>query len=275
MKKFFLLVLVVCLGAKEYYPIGPSVTGAAAGSTVAKGTIILQLESVSAKIKNNQAGIDVQKEVFIPKIRVGLGEGWDVRWQTPFLFNTIYQAPRNKSVRGPTDSLLLFHKQFVLETEGYFLGIGTDYIVSIPTDGSLATGNGAFGAGIGLGASWRFQSMGVDFDMAVIGYARGRLYEESPWFYIKTRYAYALSRYFDVGAELNWDYRNDYYASNLKQGYHTLYIGPMVGLKVPSWKNFSIGLVTYYAAYEKYNVEIPSGEKTERFRFVVRANLFF
>lgn len=280
MKKTLSLLLIIAfsalLNAQEHSTIGPSVTGAAAGSTLAKGKIILQLESVSAKIKNNQEGIDVFKEVFIPKIRVGIGGGWDVRWQTPFLFNTIYKAPSNISVRGPTDSNLLFHKQFVPQTQGYFIGIGLDLIASIPTDASVNTGNGAFGAGVGIGASWRYQSMGVDFDLAMIGYAQGRLYQESPWYYLKARYAYALSKYFDIGLETNWDFRDNYNASNLKQGYHTLYIGPMIGVKIPQLNNSSLGLVGYYAAYEKYNISgMMSHAKSEIFRIILRMNIVF
>lgn len=278
MKKILSLFLAstFCVLADEYPTIGPSVTGSAAGSTLAKGKIILQLESVSAKIKNNQEGIDVFKEVFIPKIRVGLGGGWDIRWQTPFLFNTIYKAPKNVSVRGPTDSVLLFHKQFVPKTEGYFIGIGLDLIASIPTDASPDTGNGAFGAGAGIGASWRYKSMGADFDLAAIGYAKGRLYQESPWYYLKARYAYALSKYFDLGLEMNWDFRDDHKASNLKQGYHTLYIGPMIGVKIPQLNNSSIGLVGYYAAYEKYNISgMMSSAKSETYRVILRMNVVF
>lgn len=209
----------------------------------------------------------VTQNMAVVKFRYGLGNGYDVRSATPVGYmnfkNSTTLAPAN-SKKGFGDTCIALHKQFMSQAEGAPLSLAFDIGPWIPTGSTDVSGlgTGAWGALGGLGATWTFDG-GRQLVEAEAQYlwrskggnkSAGTYQDVSDLVRVHGRYAYALSDYWDIGIETQFEHvmegRQD--GHGLNDANTTWFAGPAVVFKIPDWQT-SLGLTAQFSLYQNYD----------------------
>ena len=150
------------------------------------------------------------------------------------------------------------------------LMVATSYSVSIPTSSDM---NGFWGFGFGVGLTWNYLSHRLIFDFN----ATANTGKNNPDLFIKAGYHYAFNDYLYTGLELNWDtvpYKN-LYNGYLKDGSHTLYIGPMLSVKIPELHNSAWGVGFFWDVVNQYQTPQAQVKWKEAWRLTSRITASF
>lgn len=213
------------------------------------------------------------RNVFVPVLRVGVGNKWDISAQVPMFF-TIRNGTRSQTAPGSGANgrvILWAHKQHLAEQFGdSMLMLATTYSVSIPTTSGMS---GFWGFGFGFGLTWNYLSNRIVFDFN----ATAKTQRMSPDLFIKAAYHYAFTDYVYAGLELNWDtapYKSAYNGYT-NDGFHNLYIGPMVSVKIPELKNTAWGVGFFWDCINKYQNPTAQVKWKEAWRLTSRITAAF
>lgn len=214
-------------------------------------------------------GARVYRNMFVPVLRVGVGKQWDISLQVPMNF-TIQNGKR--TTNGAVGRATLWaHKQHLAEKFGdSMLMVATSYSVSIPTSSGM---NGFWGFGFGVGLTWNYLSHRLIFDFN----ATANTNKNNPDLFIKAGYHYAFNDYLYTGLELNWDtvpYKNLYNGYS-KDGSHTLYIGPMLSVKIPELHNSAWGVGFFWDVVNQYQNSAQKVKWKEAWRLTSRITASF
>lgn len=218
--------------------------------------------------------------VNVVKFRYGIADGLDIRTSTPFLNNEVkMHGDGGKDWKGGiADTTVILRYQLKPRTDDSPYCFAVDLGVILPTghtgDKSKYLATNAFGMSLGGGASWIDNNQRLDFDGAYTAYTEGK-HDIKPGNYwlFHGHYAYALSRYFDVGAE-TWfrvEEASEVNGSSQKDSYTEWYAGPKVQLKVPEWQNLTLGAAVLFPVYRYYE----STKLSTDARFEFRASVSF
>ena len=209
------------------------------------------------------------RNMFVPVLRVGVGKQWDISLQVPMNF-TIQNGKR--TTNGAVGRAILWaHKQHLAEKFGdSMLMVATNYSVSIPTSSGMT---GFWGFGFGVGLTWDYLSHRLIFDFN----ATANTDKNNPDLFIKAGYHYAFNDYLYTGLELNWDtvpYKNLYNGYS-KFGSHTLYIGPMLSVKIPELHNSAWGVGFFWDVVNQYQNSTQKVKWKEVWRLTSRITASF
>ncbi|MEG1610596.1 MAG: transporter [Bilophila sp.] len=213
------------------------------------------------------------QDVYVAKLRYGLGNNWDIRSATAFVHNDFKGeatlAPAT-SKKGVSDTLLVAHKQFMSQSEGAPLDLAFGLGGQIPTGSTDAdaVGTGAWGLLGELGATYAFDNGRQVVEAELIYLWRGKGGKKSLDTYVdandflrfNSRYVFALNEYWDLGVESQYEYIT---ASRLRghsqhNASHAWFAGPAVTLKIPDWQA-TLGLTAQFSLYQDYDSKTPLG----------------
>lgn len=229
------------------------------------------------------------QDVYVGKLRYGLGDNWDIRAATAFVHNDFRGestlAPAT-SKKGISDTLIVLHKQFMSQRDGDPLDLAFGFGGQIPTGSTDAdqVGTGAWGLMGEFGASYAFDGGRQLVEAEVMYLWRGKggkksldtYVDANDFFRFNTRYVYALNQYWDLGIESQYEYvtesRLDGHSQN--NASHAWFAGPAVTLKIPDWQT-TLGLTVQCSLYQDYDSKTTLGGRNypnaaslgERFRF--------
>lgn len=248
-------------GAEKSYPTpGIGVSTQPAGSTVYGGGLGVLLDY---GLNRNAATGAISNEVTV-RTRIGLGNRWDIAIAVPQLYTLSKNGEATKPFGILGNMAIVLHKQHLAKQFGESaLSIATNYIFNAPMNDVSP-----YGLGWGLGATWQYRNMKVDFDIDVKIFTNGA----NPYFATRGGYFYALNDYLYVGAEYNWDIKIRGAIHTAHQGFHTLTLGPTVSVKVPKLKNSAFGVGVYGYLINDYEV---AGAKPESWKFASRLAIFY
>lgn len=167
------------------------------------------------------------------KMRYGIGDGYDVRFAMPVVMNnfragsTLSNGAASKN--GIGDTTFVLHKQFISQQEGAPVSVAWDLGIWTPTGDTSSTGvgTGAWGVMGGLGVGHAFDGGRQFLEGEVMYLYRGvghsSRVDVSDIFRLNGRYTYALSRYWDMGIETQFEYNTEsrrYGRGNGRRQYH-------------------------------------------------------
>ena len=220
--------------------------------------------------KSNELFVDVVK------LRYGFGDGWDLRTSTPYINNevTMHSSQTGSVWKGGVgDTTVILRKQLNERTDSFPFCFAVDLGLVTPTgqtgnkDKYLATN--ALGVVGGGGASWIDYNQRVDIDMQYKYFTEGK-HNITPdsVFLSHLHYAYALSRYFDLGTE-TWirvesSSKVDGHTQN--DSFTELYAGPKMQIKIQEWQNLHIGAAILFPVYRHYESTKLSTDTRYEFR---------
>lgn len=201
------------------------------------------------------------------KLRYGLGNGWDIRTMTPFIYND-FENGNDKN--GIGDSLLVLRRQWFSQEEGYPVSFGAGLALQIPTGSTATNGNGtgAWGLMPEMGVTYKFDNNRqlVEANMNYIWRGENQNNDEdidvSDAFRFQARYVYALDHNWDLGVETLYEHIFEKEVDNVgqKDSSTTWFAGPAVTYKIPAWK-MSIGASLQMSLYQDYEARGALGEE--------------
>lgn len=208
---------------------------------------------VNGKVKTTKLN-----EIF--KTRYGIMEGLDIRTATP-IYNVHLErsGTSNRDVYGIGDTAVLLHKTIASQKAGDLFSVGLDFGGVVPTasvsdHSSDAVGNDAWGLIGGIGATWFHGANRVDSEVNFATFTEGAHdYEKGNRYRWNLAYAYAVSEYWDLGAESAWEMSDESEVQGLGQrdAYVEWYAGPKVAFKYKPWK-LNAGLVAKVPVHRWY-----------------------
>lgn len=222
---------------------------------------------------------DLTTNIF--KLRYGIA--WnrlDIRTSTPFVNNDIARhSPQAGTWKGGWgDTTVMMRYQVLPMSKELPVCVAVDAGVILPTgtvgDKNKYTATNAFGMVFGGGASW------IDYDQRVDVDARYVVYEEgahdirpADYFLSHIHYAYALSPYFDLGAEgwIKVAEESEVAGKAQKDSFTEAYAGPKIQFKIPEWNNLMIGAAALFPAYRYYE----KAQLSPDVRYETRIGLMF
>ncbi len=256
--------------AKKYPTPGVGMLTQTGGSTVYAGGV--SINTTYFLSMPSTAGSHNVKNQIAPAVRIGIGKQWDITVVSPMTF--IYNRSGDHVVgTGGTNpgfgtvgtTTVTLHKQhFAKKFEEASLAVATEYSLGIPTNSGM---NGAWGMGLGLGMTWQYRNMSAIFNFSATTYSNSR----NPAFSSRGGYHFAFTNNFYAGVEYMWDsvpYGVQGGSTMYSQaiGAHTLYFGPMFGIKVPKLKNSAFAFGGIWDTLQK----TESGVGKEPWKFVSR-----
>lgn len=201
------------------------------------------------------------------KLRYGLGNNWDVRTATPFMWLDIKGAGTKQ---GMGDTSIVFRNRFLRQEEDQPLSLSAGFGFVVPTGdtGSDGVGAGAFGLHGEVGATYEFDNRrqliegGLIYIWVGEGGGQGRHGDQADNFRAHARYAYALDERWSLGLETVYNYYTDTEINgvgqdNAKYGW---FGGPAVTYKIPEWK-MVLGASVQASLYQDTNPVGGVGEK--------------
>lgn len=219
----------------------------------------------AAKYPSNKGTQRNLHDRFVLKMRYGLGDGYDVRFATPFVMNNFRAhstlTPNGVSSKnGVGDTTFVLHKQFLSQRGGAPVDMAWDLGVWTPTGSTSddGVGTGAWGAMAGLGVGRAFDGGRQFLEGEVMYLYRGvghtSRVDVSDVFRLNGRYVYALSRRWDAGIETQFEYNTDSRRSGRSNhdASTTWFAGPSVTFKMPEY-GASLGVSTQFSLYQDYN----------------------
>lgn len=252
---------------KQYATPGIGVTTAAGGSAMYAGAVGVLLNYNLTANPN-----DVYKNMFIPGVRIGLGNRWDVALAVPQLYQLKDNTPFKPAAAvpfGPVGNLgITLHKQHMAKKFGdSALSVATNYIFGIPVSATPA----GYNFGWGVGASWQYHQMSAHLDFTATVYTDAK----NPQFAGKGGYFFAFNNYLYTGIEFNWDYMPGKNPGYQLLGFHQLMLGPIISVKVPKLKNSALGVGAYYDVINYYEGKSANTNNIQPWKFASRLSIFF
>lgn len=221
----------------------------------------------------------IYRNNFVPVLRFGLGSKWDINILAPQMYQ-VKKSGGNGRMFGATGILeMIIHKQHLAEQVGESrIMLASNYIITMPTSGGMS---GAWGFGFDLGLTWLYDSMRFVFDFrANTNTQNASGVFKNPSISVKAGYHYAFIDYLYAGLELNYD--TTFYRTDIKQPYssdgsHILYVGPMIGVKIPELKGFAWGVGFFWDCLNKYQHTTAGGNpnKVDSWRVTSRITAVF
>lgn len=241
----------------------------------------------STHVIDNAAGNRVRtvQNLAVAKFRYGLGNGWDIRTSTPIAYNDLHNNPKGLNKKsGIGDTLVILHKQILNQGQGDPLNFAAGVGIWAPTGGTNPDdiGCGAWGLWGELGVTYAFGG-GRNVLDAEIGYLwRGHggsadtYGKQSDLLRINGRYAYALTRFFDLGVEAQYEhcFQGDVLGTKQHNAYDTLFAGPSLTLKIPSWKA-TLGVSAQFPIYQCFENAYSAAALGEQFRLEAKLTIAF
>ena len=210
------------------------------------------------------------------KLRYGITDRLDIRTSTPFVDNNISRHPATGGGTwkgGVGDTTMMLRYQIMPRTDEIPFCVALDAGVILPTghtgDPNKYTATNAFGVVVGGGASWINFNQRLDVDGRYAMYGEGRHgIQPGNYFLAHAHYAYALSRYFDLGAEtsLRIEEERDVNGVGQKDSFTEWYAGPKMQIKIPEWSNLMIGAAVLFPVYRHYESSRLSTDARFEFR---------
>lgn len=248
------------------------------GTAVQKGdgAIVLNYNFTQAYNGGNK----IYRNNFVPVLRMGLGDKWDINIVVPQMYQ-VQKGGKQGAMYGSTGVVeLIIHKQHLAEQVGEStIMLASNWIITAPTTAGM---NGAWGFGFDLGLTWLYDSMRFVFDFRAntnSQIANNGAFK-NPSISVKAGYHYAFIDYLYAGLELNYD--TTFYRTDIKQPYssdgsHILYVGPMIGVKIPELKGFSWGIGFFWDCLNKYQHTTAGGNpnKVDSWRITSRVTAVF
>lgn len=253
-----LVLLAVPVRAEEKTPVawggvgstfGPCGLGFPTGALAVGGNVYFGKSNgvrESARRVNGNVKTTKLNEIF--KLRYGIMDGLDVRTATP-IYNVHLdrQDTANRDTYGVGDSTVLLHKTFLTQKSGDPFSLALDFGGIVPTGSvtehsSNAAGNSAWGAVVGVGATYFLGANRFDSEVNYATFTEGaRDYEHGDRVRWNLGYAYALSDRWDIGAESSWTMQEEarYKNEGMKDAYVEWYMGPKVSYKYTPWKLYA------------------------------------
>lgn len=206
---------------------------------------------------------------FVLKMRYGLGDGYDVRFALPVVMNNFRAhstlTPNGvNSKNGVGDTTFVLHKQFISQREGAPVDVAWDLGLWTPTGDTSdeGVGTGAWGVMAGLGVGHAFdggrQFLEGEAMYLYRGVGHSSRTDVSDVFRLNGRYVYALSRYWDMGLESQFEYNtpSSRYGHSNHDASTAWFAGPSVTLKLPDY-NASLGVSAQFSLYQDYDAVWP------------------
>lgn len=247
------------------------------GTAVQKGdgAIVLNYNFTQAYNGGNK----IYRNNFVPVLRMGLGDKWDINIVVPQMYQ-VQKGGKQGAMYGSTGVVeLIIHKQHLAEQVGEStIMLASNWIITAPTTAGM---NGAWGFGFDLGLTWLYDSMRFVFDFRANTNSQtannGAF--KNPSISVKAGYHYAFIDYLYAGLELNYDtifYRTASRTYNA-DGSHILYVGPMLGVKIPELKGASWGVGFFWDCLNRYQHSTPSTNltKVDSWRITSRVTAVF
>ncbi len=202
------------------------------------------------------------------KFRYGLGNNWDVRTVTPFIWNNAKDASGTR--QGAGDSSVVFRNLFMQQKDGAPLNLSAGFGFVIPTGdtGNDGLGAGAFGLHGEIGATYSFDNDRQVIEGGLIyiwvgeGGGQNRHGDQADNFRAHARYAYALDDRWSLGLETVYNYyqETEINGTNQDNAKHIWFGGPAVTYKIPAWK-VVLGASVQASLYQDINPDGGLGEQ--------------
>lgn len=252
---FLLLLFVGAAHAGETAPrpwgavsstFGPCGMGVPAGVFAIGGNILYgESDGVWRHEKRLNGNTETTKFNQVLKMRYGLVEGLDIRTATPhYNIHLDQKTGSDRTNYGIGDTTVLLHKSLLNQDQGDPLFLGLDFggvapTASVGEHSADALGNDAWGAILGLGATWFQDSHRFDLEVNYATFSEGaKDYAKGDRLRWNTGYAYALSGMWDLGVESSYEWNA---ASELHdKGQHNSgtewFVGPKLTFNYKPWQ---------------------------------------
>ncbi|OIQ50207.1 hypothetical protein BerOc1_02137 [Pseudodesulfovibrio hydrargyri] len=267
-----LLVVLLCGTAMAEGPVhrcwtnigatfGPGGLGIPKGFLAVGGNVTFAKSNgiwKSSQRRNGKVKTTKLNEIF--KTRYGIMESLDIRTATPIYNVHVDKANgADRETYGIGDTTVLLHKGVFNQQKGDLLSVAVDFGGIVPTasvgsHSSNFVGNDAWGAMFGLGATYFIGANRFDTEVNFASFAEGAQdYQKGNRTRWNLGYAYALSEFWDIGAESSWEMSDEsrYDGHGQQDAYVEWYAGPKVTFKYKPWKLFA-GLLTKAPVHRWY-----------------------
>lgn len=194
------------------------------------------------------------------KIRYGITDRFEIRTATPFIDLNIRNHNAGNSWKGGLgDTTMMLRYGIKKRTEDSPFSVALDLGVTLPTgevgDKDKYLAANAFSVIAGGGLSWVDKNQRVDLDGRYAVYTEGAHgIRPGDFALFHAHYAYALSRYFDLGLEAYYRLEQQSYVDGKGQGdaFSELYAGPKLQIKALDAPYVMLGAAALFPLHRDY-----------------------